>query len=824
MLDYFNGDQLAADVWKSKYAIEGEETPDDMHKRLAKAFATKVDSIIEQANKCNKHNLSDYGQQFFKSITKSEDLIYNLFKDFRYVVPQGSIMSTLGTNKLSSLSNCFYNGTMEDNIESIFDTVTSMAEIGKRRGGTATDLSKLRPSGAEVHNSAKYSSGAVEFLNLIDSVGKTIGQEGRRMAIMVSMDIRHPDVLEFINVKQDLSKITNANLSVKIDSEFRSAVNADTDYLHRFPIDLDVSNIDIQSLAYNQLIKVGDNCYVKKVKAKNLWDTIIKAAWKSAEPGILYWDNVLEYGTDSVYPEHKPEGVNPCAEITLSKLDSCRLIALNLFGFVKNPFTEQAQFDFTKFYQTVYQSILLSDALVDLEIDAVDSIMNYIKNKSGITKEYLLWEEVKRVGQQGRRTGLGFTGLGDTIAANGFTYCSEKSKQLINRIMRVKMEAELEALIDLACILGTFPTYNKLLEYPNNNGANKFYEFIRNSFPKQWARMQLFGRRSVSWSTLSPTGTVSLMTQTTSGIEPLFQPYYIRRKVAKDKVDFVDDNGNKWEEFFVIHDKLKMWININKPDINIDSLTEEELKDLYQQSPYANSCANDLYWGDRIEIQSLIQSYTTHSISSTLNLPEDVSLEEVSNIYTTAGELNLKGVTIYRNNSRAGVLVTKPQTNSIRRPKVLRAEITTSVLEGKSYSIIIGFMDNKPFEVFIDTENNFKNQVGELIKEGRGVYSFKDSSGKVTMLNKNVTDAQATVTRIISASLRTSSDYTFIIEQLFKCDDKFHSFTKVVARVLKKYLKKGTKSNSPCSECGMESLVFENGCFICKNCGHSKCN
>ncbi len=506
ILKYFKEDELAANVWQSKYAIEGEESPDDMHRRLAKEFY-RVDRKYQKKEKFNflsKKYLSLYGK---KRKQLKEDDVYNLFKDFKYIVPQGSIMSQLGSNSIGSLSNCFFVDTPYDSYGGIMKKDEELVQLMKRRAGVGIDISTLRPQGTFTSNAAKASTGAVSFMHRFSNTTREVAQGGRRGALMISIDINHPDVMEFIKIKRDLTQVTGANISIKINNEFMKAVENDEDYLLHFPCNADVSNLtEFDDFNYNELKELIEGHssrqkygvkHVKKIKAKEYWDEIIKSAHNVAEPGILFWDTTLENGPDAIYEKYKPNGVNPCGEITLGEYDSCRLMAINLFSFVDNPFTENASFNFKKFYEINYEAMRLSDDLVDLEIEAVEKIIAKIKSDTEPyyikATELKLWEKVLDIGKSGRRTGLGFTALGDTLAALGLKYDSEEALTIIENIMDWKLKSELDCTTDLAILRGTFEGWDKNLEFINIknelHSGNNFYEFISEQFTEQFKRM-----------------------------------------------------------------------------------------------------------------------------------------------------------------------------------------------------------------------------------------------------------------------------------------------------------------------------------------------
>lgn len=996
-LAYFEGDELAASTWMNKYALTNYEgqylelTPDDMHRRMAREFARIEDNYEFQKEYSLEQleNLSDYGKT---RAFLTEEGIYGMFKGFGQVIPQGSVMASLGTDTLASLSNCFFNGHMEDNINSIFDTAKTMAQVGKRRGGTSTDLSYLRPRGAVIHNSANESSGAVGFLDLLDVTGKLIGQAGRKMAMMVTMDINHPDIMEFISIKRDLSKVTSANLSIKISDEFMKAVENDEDYILRFPCDIKVESIeDYWDEPYNKLRTIAPNQYIKRIRAKEYWDEIIKSAHGTAEPGLLFWDNVLNYGLDSVYPDYKPMGVNPCfrgdmriltvngyktfkeledlevdlinkdgevvsgkvwsngikevyevstwggkkiyctkdhkfmtvngevveakdlkgkrlmvydstrkapkvrnvkyvsneevfdfnlqddthwgvvegviahncSELTLSKSDSCRLIAINLFDFVVNPFHHFSYFDFDKFYEVVYETQRLGDDLVDLEIEYVQRIIDKIKNDTSLVEdkesELKLWEEILHVGKNGRRTGIGFTALGDTLAALGLKYDSDEAINATEEILEVKMGAELDCTIDLAILRGSFVGWDRDEEFgikmdsrgESVYGRNSLYDFLLKKFPQQTKRMFKYGRRNVSFSTVAPTGTVSMMTKTTSGIEPLFLPFYIRRRkvnTSDERVDFVDKLGGKWKEFAVLHHKFKDWIeghsdfSFRTDPQGVENLPKEELQKYFEQSPWYGSTANDINWVKRVKIQSISQLFISHSISSTINLPSTVTEEEVSEIYFEAWKQGLKGVTVYRDGSRSGVLVTDTEkkqdflkNTAPKRPKTLPATVVRFNNNHDKWVAFVGLYDNQPYEIFtglvegLGLPNGVIN--GEIIKskqDGKSIFTFKSGDYEIEVSNA-FNPEYWNYAKLISGVLRHGMSLPKVINTIegLNLDGSHLNTWKVgIQRALKTFIVNEDVEDRKCPnpDCGdPDGLIMEEGCMKCKSCGYSKC-
>jgi len=871
LLEYFKGDELASNVFKSKYAQEGDVTPDDMHKRLAKEFARVEEKykLQEDAHE-NWDSISEYGLMRENSTAQS---IYNLFKDFKYIVPQGSIMSNLGNKAITSLSNCFVVGQPTDSYGGICKKDEEMAQLMKRRGGVGLDISTLRPSTTKVSNAAKSSTGAVSFMHRFSNTTREVAQDGRRGALMLSIDINHPDVMDFIKIKRDLSQVTGANISIKLNKEFMKAVEKDEDYILRFPCDIKISsdfNFEVEE--YNKLVHttllnpVKQEFYYKKIKAKEYWNEIIKSAHGVAEPGLMFWDNMIDYSPDGVYEQYKAITTNPCSEIGMQEYDACRLIAVNLFGFVDNPFTPEAKFDFEKFYKINYEAMRLSDDLIDLEIEHIDRILRKIAEDpepfEDRRTEFELWTKIKETATASRRTGLGFTALGDTLAALGLKYDSDEALEIIDKIMKTKMESELDCTIDLAILRGSFIGADANLEFDidsqydefdvehlNIKGKNQFYSFIAQQFPKQTERMIKFNRRNVSWNTVAPTGTVSLMTQSCSGIEPLFSPYYFRRKKINPndegvRVDFTDQNGDNWQEFPVLHPKFKDWYVIKAqcehcPHVALEALeraTKEQLKEIFEMSPYYQSTANDIDWVKRVEIQGIIQKYITHSISSTINLPNSVTEAEVSEIYMESWKKGLKGITVYRDGSRSGVLITEStkdkqtfeQKDAPKRPSELPCEIHHPTIKNTKYTVIVGLLDSKPYEVFAipyEVAKGYKN--GFLSKTKSGVYNLIASLDEKSTIHTNVTgdmsDTEAALTRLISTSLRHGAEIKFIVEQLNKTHGDLFSFSKIIARVLKKYIPEGAKSTVKCQDCGSENVIFQEGCQTCQACGSSKC-
>ena len=856
LLDYFKGDEMAAKVWKDKYALEGEITPDDMHRRMAKEFGRVEEKYVEEEYKffTSSVDISDYCRSR-KDLT--EESIYQFFKDFKYIVPQGSIMSQLGAPNIGSLSNCFVIGQPEDSYGGIFQKDQEMAQLMKRRGGVGLDISTLRPVGTATSNAAKSSTGAVSFMNRFSNTTREVAQNGRRGALMLTIDCRHPDVLDFINVKQDRTKVTGANISVMLRDDFMEAVKEDADYFLKFPCDAEgFFGGRYEDFPYNTLVEYG-NIQVKRVKAKEIYDAIVDNAHDNAEPGQMFVDHHHNYSPDGVYSQFKGVTTNPCGEIFMQPYDACRLIAVNFYSFVDNPFTDEARFNFNKFYKYNYEAMRLSDDLIDLELEHIDRIINKIQSdpEKVHTKqeELFLWWKIKETATASRRTGLGFTALGDMLAALNLPYDSEQGLEVIESVMHTKMESELDCTIDLGILRGTFTGWDKKLEFQEKMGShgkpvygkNDFYDFVIETFPEQAKRMYKYGRRNVSWSTIAPTGTVSLMTQTTSGLEPLFSPYYFRKKKVNPndegvRVDFTDANGDNWMEFPVMHPKFRDWLILYTQTVENtpEEWSSKELEGWFKLSPWYGSTANDIDWIQRIKIQGVLQKYISHSISSTINLPRDVSKEEVSKIYLAAFDGGLKGVTIYRDGSRDGVLTTEAvkktegfkQHDSPKRPTVLSGNIHRTTVKGTEYLVIVGFMDNHPYETFAIKVNGFDVKGNHLecdiikVKKGQYDIGVKQPEGLVRLIQNftlHMTPDEEDLTRMISTSLRHGAKIDFVVDQLNKSKGSLVDFSKAIARMLSRHV--SIKQEGNCPECKTGILRKEEGCTKCDNCGYSAC-
>ena len=831
---WFDGDDLAATTWMNKYAMKDkngqflEQTPDDMHRRMAREFA-RIEANYKDKGGLNGSfkKLSEYGQnrEFL-----SEDRIYNLFKDFKYTIPQGSVMAALGNkNIIASLSNCVVLPEIYDSYGGVFHTDQQLAQLYKRRCGVGVDISNLRPSGMHVSNAAGTTTGAISFMERFSNTTREVAQNGRRGALMLTIDIAHPDVEDFIKIKQDLAKVTGANISIRLSDEFMKAVNDDKEYTHRWPIDSE------------------DPKVTKTVRARELWETITACAHKTAEPGLIFWDRQHKYSTSSIYPGYENTSTNPCSEIAMQGGDSCRLIAINLYNFVDEPFSKNAKFDMEKFYEVTYESQRLMDDLVDLELEAISRILNkidqdpepdYIKKVERDT-----WQLLYDAGKNGRRTGLGFTGLGDCIAALGMKFDSNKAIKKIDTIMKEKCRAEFDSSIDMSIERGSFTGFD-----PKHEKKSEFVDMLKKDLPKVYKRMIENGRRNISISTVAPTGTLSMLAQCSSGIEPVYLLSYKRRRKVNPndsnaRVDFVDASGDSWQEFTVYHPKLKQWMEVTG---------EKDVK----KSPYAGSTAPEIDWIKRVETQATVQKYVTHSISSTINLPEDVAVERVGEIYLEAWKQGLKGITVYRDGSRSGVLVSndedkKKRDNVIdaiiendapKRPKVLEAEIVRFQNDYEKWVAVVGLLNGRPYEIFTGkAEDSFVIPAwlerGSIIKnksqdgESRYDFQYEDREGyRVTIegLSRSFNKEYWNYAKLISGVLRHGMPLPHVVDLIANLNlysESINTWKTGVERALKRFIPDGTEAaDKKCPGCGdPEGLIYEEGCLKCTSCGHSKC-
>ncbi|MCK5825334.1 MAG: adenosylcobalamin-dependent ribonucleoside-diphosphate reductase [Ichthyobacteriaceae bacterium] len=830
-LEYFEGDELAATTWINKYAIKDTEgnyfelSPKNMHKRMASEFAGIEKDYGNDLSDNQKSKLSDYGKE--RQLLTEND-IFNLFDKFKYVIPQGSVMSALGNSKfIASLSNCVVIPPVHDSYGGIMYTDQQLAQLFKRRCGVGVDISNLRPKEALVSNAAGTTTGAVSFMDRFSSTTREVAQNGRRGALMLTIDIAHPDVMDFITVKQDLTKITGANISIRLSDEFMTAVKNKTEYTHRWPIDS------------------PNPKYTKTVNAIDVWEVIIQSAHKTAEPGLLFWDRQHKYSTSSVYPGYENSSTNPCSEIGMQGGDSCRLIAINLYSFVDNPFTPEAKFNHDKFYKATYESQRLNDDLVDLELKAVERILDKVDSdpepENIKSNEVETWKLLYETGKKGRRTGLGFTALADAVAALGLKFDSDPALDAINTIMSTKLKAEFDSSVDMAVTRGSFEGFN-----PEIENTSEFVQMIEKDFPELYERMMKYGRRNISVSTVAPTGTLSMLAHTSSGVEPVFLLSYKRRRKVNQNdpsaiTSYIDDMGDAFEEFNVYHHKLKTWMEITgKTDIS--------------DSPYAGSTAPEIDWKKRIEMQSIVQKYITHSISSTINLPNDVSVEKVGEIYMESWEKGLKGITVYRDGSRSGILVSTDDkkkekvvnTSSFpdKRPKSLEADVVRFQNDYEKWIAVIGTINGKPYEIFTGKMEDSFNlpayvEKGIITKHKadensltRYDFEYTDKDGYTTTiqgLSRSFNKEFWNYAKLISGILRHEMPIVNVIDTINNLnlyDNHINTWKNGVARSLKKYIKDNDEvKDKKCPSCGdPEGLVFEEGCLSCKSCGYSKCS
>ncbi len=839
VLEYFKGDELAASTWLNKYAAKGEETPNDTHKRIAKEFARIENKYNWELAQEKKLKLSNFG---YERPQLDEEAIFELFKDFKYIIPGGSVLSGCGTDDLVSLSNCFVIGSPQDSYAEIMKTRNQQVQLMKRRGGVGYDLSELRPRGAAVNNAAKSSTGAASFMDVNSDLTNETAQNGRRGALMLSININHPDVEEFITKKQDLTKVTGANISVKVTDEFMTAVENDTDYILSFPVNIPQEDFlgNYEDYEYNVIKQVYTNgnilAYAKKVRARELWSTLMKCAWNTAEPGILFETAMHNYSPDGVYRLFRMISTNPCGEIPMGPFDSCRLIHINLLSFIDNPFTHKARINEEKLYEVAYLGMRLADDLVDLEIEAIDRIIEAVRNDEDFT-EFNLWSRIKEATTQGRRAGLGFTGLADAIAMLGLKYDSEKGLIAVNQIMKIMFLGQLDSTIDMAIERGHFPAFDSSLEYLDSDlvGGNDWYSWLMEEFPERARKMCLYGRRNISWSTVAPTGTVSILAGCSSGIEPVFMPFYQRRRKCmspEDRVDFTDKMGINYSTFIVVHPKLKEWAEIHYNE-NVDNWGLDMWEKIYLESPYYESTASEIDWRQRVKLQGIVQKYITHSISSTINLPKETTQEEIADIYLEAWRAGNKGQTIYRDGCRDGVLSAiskeKPKTlegrDAPKRPKDLEADYYQVRVKGEQFIVLVGLFDGKPYEIFTFRPNksvNIDSHKGIITKVRKGKYSFNSQHINISDLqlaNENIEETAATL--YSSMLLRHGVDINYIVKTAKKVNENITSFSSAMCRILSKYIKDG-ETGEVCPEC-QGKIVREGGCKICQDCGYSAC-
>ena len=831
-LQYFGGDELAARVWVNKYALKDshgniyEKNPDDMHHRLAREVA-RVEAKYKNP--------------------LSEQELFDLFKNFTYIVPQGSPMTGIGNNfQIASLSNCFVIGFNEDSDSygAIIKIDEEQVQLMKRRGGVGHDLSHIRPCGSPVKNSALTSTGLVPFMERYSNSTREVAQDGRRGALMLSVSIKHPDSESFIDAKLEQGKITGANVSVKVHDDFMEAAINKTAYKQQYPINAEKP------------------WFEKKIEAESLWKKIVHNAWKSAEPGVLFWDTIIKESVPDCYADlgFRTVSTNPCGEIPLCPYDSCRLLAINLFSYVKNPFTKEASFDFDLFRKHVQLAQRIMDDIIDLELEKIDKIIEKIdtdpENEDIKHTEKMLWEKIKNKSMQGRRTGVGTTAEGDMLAALGLRYGTAEATDFSEKVHETIAVEAYRSSINLAKDRGAFPVYDFKRE-ENNPFVNR----IKNSDPELYKEMKKYGRRNIACLTIAPTGTTSIMTQTTSGIEPAFQVYYTRRRKVNPndtnvRVDFVDEVGDSWEEFTVFHHKFVEWMIVNGYNVT-KRYSEQERLDMIAKSPYYKATANDVDWLQKVRMQGRIQKWVDHSISVTINLPADVSEELVGDLYVEAWKSGCKGVTVYRDGSRAGVLVAPTEekdkkddkdcncypARTTERPKELQCEIVRFQNNREKWIAFVGLLDGYPYEIFTGLNDEDEGIMlpksvteGTIVKrkdeDGKTRYDFqfKNKHGyKITVegLSHRFDPEFWNYAKLISGVLR----YGMPIDQVIKLvgglqlnSESINTWKAGVERALKKYIPDGTVlDGQTCPNCGQKALMYQEGCLSCKSCGFSRC-
>ena len=809
-LDYFGGDNLAADVFL-KYALRNgdnflESSPDQMHKRLAKEFARIEASYPNPMN---------------------ESEIYSLLKDFKQIIPQGSPMSGIGnTNQIQSLSNCFVVDSACDSYAGILFTDQEQVQIMKRRGGVGHDVSTIRPRGMPTKNAAMTTDGIAVFMDRFSNSCREVAQGGRRGALMLTIDCRHPEIMTFLNIKRDKRRVTGANISVKWHDDFMQAVVEGHDYSLRWPVDCLPNEASV----------------VKTVNAREVWEAFVDAAWSSAEPGALFWSTALQNSPADIYKDYGfgSTSTNPCGEIILSPYDSCRLMVINLKTFVTSPFSAKSNFDFEKFSSVVSKAQRLMDDMIDLEIESIDRILDKIANDTEpnciklIEKD--LWEKIRATCLKGRRTGLGITALGDTLAALSLRYGSDESIEMTEKIYKALAIASHSESVRLAAERGSFPVWDYELE-KNHVYLNRILDECDLNVGETYRKT---GRRNIANTTTAPVGSVSCLTQTTSGIEPAYLlSYKRRRKVTSDleSVDFVDDLGDRWQMYDVFHPGVAEWMKITgESDVS--------------KSPYHGATSVDIDWGKSVDLQAAAQKWVDHSISKTCNLPKDATRETVADVYMKAWLTGCKGFTVYRDGCRDGVLVSNdsapanhdslPGRSAPKRPELVECEIHRANISGEAWIIFVGIKDGIPFEVFgglselVEIPRKYKE--GQIRKRTRKTVESKydlvlDQGDDELIINDIVrvfaNPNHTAFTRTISLSLRHNVPVQFIVEQLSKDKDAdLFSFSKVIARCLKKYIADGTKVSNGIIEgecCSEPNIVYQEGCATCSTCGYAKC-
>lgn len=832
-MEYFGGDELAARVWANKYALKDsygnifEQTPTDMHWRIAREVAR-----IEN--------------HYPNPLTEQQ--VFELLDHFRYIVPAGSPMTGIGNDhQVASLSNCFVIGLDgdADSYGAVMLMDEEQVQLMKRRGGVGHDLSQLRPKGTPVNNSALTSTGVVPFMERFSNSTREVAQDGRRGALMLSISVKHPDSEAFIDAKMQEGKITGANVSVKLDDEFMQCAIDGKEYTQKFPIDSDAPIV------------------TKKADAKKLWEKIVHNAWKSAEPGVLFWDTVLRESIPDCYADlgFRTVSTNPCGEIPLCPYDSCRLLSVNLYSYVVNPFTPEAYFDFDLFKKHVALAQRIMDDIVDMEMEKIDKIIEKVKSdpQADVVKEteLHLWQKIKRKSAMGRRTGVGITAEGDMLAAMNLRYGTQEATDFSVEVHKTLALAAYRSSVVMAKERGAFEVYDS--EREKNN---PFINRIREADPELYADMLKYGRRNIACLTIAPTGTTSLMTQTTSGIEPVFMPVYKRRRKVNPTdtdvhVDFVDESGDSFEEFIVFHHKFLTWMKINGYDTE-KRYTQEELDQLVEKSPYYKATANDVDWLMKVRMQGAIQKWVDHSISVTINLPNSVDEQLVNRLYVEAWRSGCKGCTVYRDGSRSGVMIAvekkdkkkaeekhicEPPTVTEVRPKELECDVVRFQNNKEKWVAFVGLLDGYPYEIFTGLQDDEEGislpksvNKGKIIKKidenGKKRYDFQFENKRgykttVEGLSEKFNPEYWNYAKLISGVLRYRMPIANVIKlvgQLQMDSQSINTWKIGVERALKKYIVDGTEAKGQkCPVCGQETLVYQEGCLICKNCGSSRC-
>ncbi len=824
-IEYFNGDELAATVWINKYALkdsEGnlyEKNPNDMHWRIANEI----------------HRI----EKKYANPMPAEE-IFEVLKNFKYIVPQGSPMAGIGNmHQIASLSNCFVVGNerIADSYGGIMKTDQEQVQLMKRRGGVGHDLSHIRPKGSQVKNSALTSTGLVPFMERFSNSTREVAQDGRRGALMLTVSIKHPDSEDFIDAKLEQGKITGANVSVKIDHEFMRAVIDNKPYVQQYPIESD------------------NPSFTKEIDARRLWKKIVHNAWKSAEPGIMFWDTIAEESVPDSYPEHgfKTVSTNPCGEIPLCPYDSCRLLAINLYGYVENPFTKKAKFNFEKFKQHAAIAHRMMDDIIDLEVEKIDAILEKITSDPEDEEikyvEKRLWEKIKEKAEQGRRTGIGITAEGDMLAALGLPYGSKKGIDFSVEVHKTLALSVYRSSTDLAKDRGAFPIYDSKKE-----ADNPFINRLKEADPELYKNMEAHGRRNIAMLTIAPTGSTSLMTQTTSGIEPVFLPVYRRRRKVNPndqdvKVTFIDEVGDSWEEYVVFHHKFITWLEANGYDVEkVREYDETELNKVVAKSPYHQSTSNDVDWVKKVQMQGAIQKWVDHSISVTVNLPKDVTEEVVGKVYEEGWKSGCKGITVYRDGSRSGVLISKDDkkedkvTRELKRPNKLKADIVRFKNAQEQWIAFIGLLDEQPYEIFTGMVDEDVLPVPKSISKGyiiknkdendvtRYDFQYVNKYGYRTTiegLSHKFDKEYWNYAKLISSVLRYGMpipNVVTLVGSLQLDSANINTWKNGVERALKRYIPNGTKAEGQrCKNCNSENLIYQEGCLICSDCGSSEC-